>query len=143
MLLSHKCMTATSLAPFLAPAAGTVAFLLLLCVTIGVIFTLTPLSANDKLTASGNDTQSLAWAGLPTATGIGIETEDSTIANERLAKSASPDKPQCLIREMHSGKPASRDIPPRLDRDLPTHPTQTPESYADSQSAVRWWGINE
>lgn len=143
MLLSHKCMTATSLAPFLAPAAGTVAFLLLLCVTIGAVLTLAPGSAHEKLTASENDTQSLAWAGLPSATSTGIETDDSTISNEPLAKSASSGKPESLMRETHSSEPTSREASTGFERDLHSSPAHDWEPGACLQSAVRWWGINE
>lgn len=143
MVLSHKCMTATTLAPFLAPAAGTIAFILLLCVSIGAVLALNPFSAGERLTSPENHTPPFAWTDLPPAIDRGIETEDSTNSNRLTSKQASAELPEGFTREEKSPRDASWETSANSERDLRHDPIREPEPYAFAQPAVRWWGINE
>ena len=136
-------MTAASLAPFLAPAAGTVAFLILLSVTIGAVLSLAPFSRNGELAESETNTQSFPWTGLPIALSHGVQTEESTASNLRLTKQASSDMPKHLMQETHAAEPSRRDTSANLAPVPTSHSMHGADSDSWSPSAVRWWGINE
>ena len=142
MLLSQDCMSA-SLTPFLAPAAGTIAFLLLLCVSIGAVLALSPFPAEEKLASGGDNTRSVAMSGSSFPQRGGIEAEDSPVSNRPLAKQTSASKSEVASRVTDSSGHAARENARDSHQELPTHPVHAQDPYADLYSTVRWWGINE
>ena len=142
LLLSQVCMSA-SLTPFLAPAAGTIAFLLLLCVSIGAVLALSPFPAEEKLASGGDDTRSVAMPGSSFPLHGGIEAEDSPVSNRPLAKQTSASKSEVASQGAAYGGHAARETARDFHRELPAHPVHAQDPYADLYSTVRWWGINE
>lgn len=134
MLLCHNCMSALSLTPFIAPAAGTIAFLLLLSVTIGAVLALAPFGADAKLLAGCADGQSNAeLVSLPgemradkTSAVLDSPVEQSfSSRSPSFASDTDPEECDHFEISLASG----RDVPAQL--------------FDPADVVDRWWGINE
>jgi len=136
-------MSALSLTPFIAQAAGTIAFLLLVCVSAAAVFALSPVAAAEHLLAGGGS------------------TEPSSEVMTLLAKPGGLGKAAEITAHRTTGDDAAFGAAGFLrDTELPVAAMSEDASDLESEDAIplislfdslahhappedRWWGINE
>jgi len=141
MLLCIRRMSALSLSPFIAPAAGTIAFLLLLCVSVAAVIALSPLAAGEHLLASGAPTDPGAMS-LP-ATPAGLENA-AEIAVHRTSADETSIGAAGLPRDAELPVPVMSGAASDLESDDAIPLISLFDSLAHhAPPEDRWWGINE
>ena len=136
-------MSAISLTPFIAPAAGTIAFLLLLCVSIGAVLALTPFRANEKMVTEGIDEELGAGAVSLAASHGGMSIEVDVTATRPIAKQTSSSQAEGFQREADSLERTFGTASVESGRDVLMDPSHASEQSPHWAPADRWWGINE
>ena len=144
MMLCQNCMSPLSLTPFIAPAAGTIAFLLLLSVTIGAVLALAPFGADGKLITGCADGQSSAESVSLVSLPGEMEADKTSALLDSPEVQTSNSRSQGFICDTDPEECDRFEISLASGRDVPAHSISVSgQSFDPADVADRWWGINE